>query len=82
MIKCKCWRKYHRNKRYLEKYCQVLIENQLNGQKKYFGRTRYMTPVIFDSNDCQPGELKNIKIKNFNRKNLFGSKMADKIKAA
>ena len=50
------------NKNYLKQYCEVLIENKLDNQEKYFGRTKYMTPVIFDSNNCNPGELINVKI--------------------
>ena len=58
------------------------MENKLNNQKKYFGRTKYMTPVIFDSDNCNPGELVNIKITSCNQSNLFGFHKANKIKAA
>ena len=34
------------NKIYLQQYCEVLIENKLDNQEKYFGRTKFMTPVI------------------------------------
>ena len=70
------------NKKYLQKYCKVLIENKLNNQEKYFGRTKYMTPVIFESNDCEPGELVDVKITSFNHRNLFGFHKNNKIKAA
>jgi len=43
------------NHMYLQKYCEILVENKLKNQNKYFGRTKYMTPVIFDSNHCKPG---------------------------
>ena len=59
------------NQKYLQKYCKVLIENKLNNQEKYFGRTKYMTPVIFESDNCQPGELIDVKITSFNHRNLF-----------
>ena len=36
------------NKKYLHGYCEVLVENKLNDEEKYFGRTKYMTPVIFE----------------------------------
>ena len=70
------------NKTYHQQYCEVLIENKLSNQEKYFGRTKYMIPVIFDSDGCQPGELVNVKITSFNQKNLFGFHKNNKIKAA
>ena len=70
------------NQKYLQKYCKVLIENKLNNQEKYFGRTKYMTPVIFESDNCQSGELIDVKITSFNHRNLFGFHKNNKIKAA
>jgi len=70
------------NKSYLNQYCEVLVENKLTNQEKYFGRTKYMIPVIFDANNCKPGELIKVKITSFNRNNLFGSYNSYKIKAA
>ena len=72
---------YKANKQYLYKHCEVLVENKLNNQEKYFGRTKYMTPVIFETNNCKPGELVNVKILSFNQKNLFGLHSSNKIKA-
>ena len=70
------------NKNYFQQYCEVLIENKLTNQEKYFGRTKYMTPVIFDSDHCKSGELVNVKITSFNQKNLFGFHKINKVKAA
>jgi len=70
------------NKKYLHGYCEVLIENKLKDEEKYFGRTKYMTPVIFEGNDCKLGELVKIKITSFNKKNLFGIYNSSKVKAA
>ena len=70
------------NEKYSQKYCEVLIENKLDNQKKYFGRTKYMTPVIFESNNCSPGELVHVKITSFNQNNLFGYHKSNKVKAA
>ena len=70
------------NKNYLKQYCEVLIENKLDNQEKYFGRTKYMTPVILDSNNCNPGELINVKITSFNQNNLFGFHKTNKVQAA
>ena len=73
---------YQNNEKYLKKNCEVLIENKLKKQEEYFGRTKYMTPVIFRANSCKIGELTNIKITSFNQKNLFGICKIDKVKAA
>ena len=60
------------NKEYIDKFSEVLVENKLTGQDKYFGRTKFMTPVIFQSDFCKSGEVINVKINSCNRKNLFG----------
>jgi len=70
------------NKKYLQQNCEVLIENKLVNQEKYFGRTKYMTPVIFETDDCKIGELANVKITSFNQKNLFGIYKTNKVQAA
>ena len=70
------------NKNYLQNKCEVLIENKLDNQEKYFGRTQCMTPVIFEAKNCRPGELANVKITSFNQKNLFGIYNTNKMKAA
>ena len=70
------------NKKYLHKYCEVLIENKLDNQNKFFGRTKYMTPVIVDSDKCKSGEIITVKISSFDKKNLFGFYKTDKVKAA
>ncbi len=70
------------NKKYLQQNCEVLIENKLNNQEKYFGRTKHMTPVIFETDNCKIGELVNVKITSFNQKNLFGIYKTNKMKAA
>ena len=70
------------NKKYLQESCKILVENELNIQGKYFGRTQFMTPVIFDSENCKPGELINIKVSSFNQNNLFGFHKLNKVKAA
>jgi len=71
-----------KNKKYRGKYCEVLVENKLDMQEKYFGRTKYMSPVIFESDSCKPGELVNVKIVSNNQNNLFGIHQRNKEKAA
>ena len=63
---------YKNNKNHVQKKYEVLAENKLDQKCKFFGRTKYMTPVIFESNNCKIGDLVNIKIISFNKKNLFG----------
>ena len=69
------------NNKYLKKNCEVLVENKLLEGKKYFGRTIYMNPVIFEMDNCSIGETTNVIITSFNQKNLFGIKNM-KIEAA
>jgi len=73
---------FENNKKYQGKYCEVLVENKLDMQEKYFGRTKYMSSVIFESDSCKPGELVNVKIASVNRNNLFGIHRNNKEKAA
>ena len=39
-------------------------------------------PVIFDADSCKPGELINVKITSFNKKNLLGINKTHKVEAA
>ena len=48
----------------------------------YFARTKEMTPVIFESTSCNPGDLIQVDIISSNQNNLFGKHMANKFKAA
>jgi len=73
---------YANNQKHVDNTCEVLVENKLVKQNKYFGRTKYMTPVIFESDSCFPGELLNVKITSMNKSNLFGFHNNSKIKAA
>jgi len=60
------------NKKYIDKFSEVLVENKLARQDKYFGRTKFMVPAIFQSDFCNSGEIINVKINSCNRNNLFG----------
>ena len=64
--------KLENNKTHLGKFCEVLVENKLNTQNSYFGRNKIMAPVKFESDNCELGELINIKINDFNNNKLFG----------
>ena len=71
-----------KNKQLIGETVEVLVENKLKKQNKFFGRTKKMRPVIFDSEDCNFGELIKIKITSANQNNLFGIHTNKKFKAA
>ena len=70
------------NQIYMNKNCEVLVENKLKNEEKYFGRTQFMTPVKFTSYKCSPGDLINVKITSFNQNGLFGTHEKSKTIAA
>ena len=71
------------NKNLERKELEVLVENKLKNQNNYFGRTKKMTPVIFESNRCKPGDLIHVTINSSNQNNLFGEhKKSSKFNAA
>ena len=51
----------------------VLVENKLEKQNKFFGRNKYISPVIFEGNKNHIGKLVKVKIKTSNQNTLFGS---------
>ena len=71
-----------KNKKLEEKKTEVLVENKLKNQVSFFGRTRKMTPVIFKSTSCNPGDLIKVKIISSNQNNLFGIHTGNQFKAA
>ena len=64
-----------------DKTIEVLVENKLENQNKYFGRNKFLNSVIFDGNEIYVGKLLNINIEKSNQNSLFG-KVIDKMKAA
>ena len=72
----------NKNKELEEKKIEVLVENKLKNQNSYFGRTRKMTPVIFESTLCNPGDMIQVEIISSNQNNLFGKHMENRFKAA
>ena len=63
------------NKSLENKTLEVLAENLTDDKKYVFGRSEYMTPVIFDGNKDDIGKILPVKIKQFNRSTLFGDKI-------
>ena len=59
----------------------VLVENKLEKQNKFFGRNKYISPVIFDACESDIGKIVKVKIQNSNQNTLFGS-VNKNIKAA
>ena len=54
---------------------EVLVENKTDKSNKLFGRSEYMTPVIFDGNDQDVGKIIKVKIYNSNQNTLFGTSL-------
>ena len=68
----------------LENRCiDVLIENEMSGQNKLFGRNEYMNPVIVESSKNIIGKIVQVKITKSNQNTLYGEiDRKKKIKAA
>ena len=60
------------NKSLEKKEIDVLVENKTNESNKFFGRSEYMTSVIFDGNDRDVGNIIKVKIDKSNQNTLFG----------
>ena len=72
-----------KNKIMENKIVDVLVENKIRNQNKYFGRTEYMTAVIFDGEKNIEGKIVPVLITSSNQNNLFGEiKLKKRIKAA
>ena len=50
----------------------VLVENRTDDKTKLFGRSEYMTSVLFNGSDDLIGKIVKVKILNSNRNSLFG----------
>ena len=51
---------------------EVLVENFTEDKTKTFGRSKYMTSVIFDGKKSDVGKIVQVKINKSNRSTLFG----------
>ena len=63
------------NKNLENTYLNVLVENFTEDKTKVFGRSEYMTSVIFNGNKSDIGKNVRVKIKQSNRSTLFGEKI-------
>ena len=60
------------NKSLENEQIEVLVENRTKESNKFFGRSEYMTSVIFDGNDQEVGNIIKVKISDSNQNTLFG----------
>ena len=61
-----------KNKSLFGSSIEVLVENKLKNQDKYFGRNIFFNSVIFEGDDKFVGKLVNVKVEKINRNTLFG----------
>ena len=60
------------NKSLENKEIEVLVEKKTDDENKFFGRSEYMTSVIFDGNSSDVGNVIKAKITKSNQNTLFG----------
>ena len=60
-------------KEFLNQIVEVLFENKMKDQNKYFGRDKFLNSVIVESEENLSGQIFNVIINNFNHNSLFGS---------
>ncbi len=60
------------NKSLEDKIVNVLVENLTDDKSKAFGRSEYMTSVIFNGKKSDIGKIVQVRIKESNRNTLFG----------
>ncbi len=65
------------NKSLENKTLNVLVENLTEDKTQVFGRSEYMTSVIFNGNKSDIGKIVQVKIKRSNRSTLFGEKISN-----
>ncbi len=61
-----------KNKSFENKFIDVLVENEIQGQNKLFGRNEYMNSVIFEGNKNLIGNIVQVKVTKTNQNTLFG----------
>jgi len=61
-----------KNKKSENKVINVLVENKMKNQEKFFGRAEHMTGVIFEGKKDIEGKIVPVLIESSNQNNLFG----------
>ena len=69
------------NKSFENQNINVLVENKIESQKKYFGRNEYLNSVIFNGNKNDIGKIVKVNVEKSNQNTLFG-KIDNNMKAA
>jgi len=59
-------------KNFLNKSTEVLFENKMKNQNRYFGRDKFLNSIVVESKKNLTGKLLNVRINNFNHNSLFG----------
>ncbi len=67
----------NRNKLFKNQAINVLVENLTDDKTQTFGRSEYMTSVVFNGNKEHIGKIVPVKINKFNRTTLFGEIVED-----
>ena len=67
----------NRNKLFKNQTINVLVENLTDDKTQTFGRSEYMTSVVFNGNKDHIGKIVPVKINKFNRTTLFGEIIED-----
>jgi tRNA-2-methylthio-N6-dimethylallyladenosine synthase len=60
------------SKKLIGKKVEVLVENKTKTLGQFFGRSKFMHSIFFNSKNSNPGDLVDIEITSCNSKNLFG----------
>ena len=67
----------NKNRLFKNQTIEVLVENLTEDKTQTFGRSEYMTSVVFNGNKEHIGKIVPVKIKKFNRTTLFGEIVKD-----
>ena len=70
---------HDKNKSLENKTIDVLVENLTKDKSRVFGRSEYMTSVVFDGKKSDIGKIVPVKIKKSNRSTLFGEAIKNSI---
>ena len=70
------------NKAFENKFVDVLVENEIKGQNKLFGRNMYLNSVIFKGDKKNIGKILKVKIESCNQNSLFGKIEHNNMRAA
>ena len=71
-----------KNKSFENNQVNVLVENKMKNQDKFFGRNEYMTSVIYNGIAGLVGKIVPVQINNSNQNSLFGEILTNDVEAA